>query len=429
MKQKLVLKQSLQWKMNQSLMQSINILQLTSNDLIEYLKEVAKENPLIEEVDSDMDWEQFRPVHSNVESIGEFNQSVQTMYEQLKGQLFMLRMDNDLRPIVEFGIDSLNEDGYLDIELEEWGSTCDTTIETVEEALIKIQSLEPAGIGARNLQECILLQLKQFNNYDPFMENLLLEHLELIADADLDSICEIYGISIEEAKSVIDNIRLCNPKPGRQLSTAEPEYIIPEATIYREEGQWKLSFYKWATPKINLNPQYENLKDPANEATDYLKQKYKEIDTLKQAIYYRGNTLERVIRVIMEKQLDFFESGPNGIQPLTLREIAGELNLHTSTVSRAISQKYVQTTQGVLPLKFFLQSGIRKGDGNFTAAFAIKRHINEMIKMEDKKKPLSDEAIKKKLKNEYGIDVARRTVMKYRDQLHIPPSTKRKQGE
>ncbi|WP_337017580.1 RNA polymerase factor sigma-54 [Oceanobacillus massiliensis] len=429
MEQRLILKQSLQWKMNQSLIQSINILQLTSSQLMEYLKEIANENPLIEEVGSDMDWEQFRPEHSNMQAIGEINPYEKTMYDQLKGQIFMLTIrDDKLKAIIEFGIDSLNEDGYLDIDLKEWAEACETTLETVEYALSKIQSLEPAGIGARNLQECILLQIKQFSGYKPFVEDLLTQHLELIAEGDVDSISASYPISAEEAADLLEHIRLCHPKPGQLLTALEPEYIIPEASIYKAEGEWKVSFYKWSAPKITLNPMYENFKDPEKEAADYLKEKYKEIDSLKQAIVYRGNTLERVIRIILEKQALFFEHGSYMIQPLTLREIAEELNLHTSTVSRAISQKYIQTVQGVIPLKFFLQSGVRKEDGNGTASYVIKKLIQEMILYEDKKRPLSDEGVKKKLKDEFDIDIARRTVMKYRDQLGIPSSVKRRKG-
>ncbi|MFC4023803.1 RNA polymerase factor sigma-54 [Oceanobacillus longus] len=428
MKQNLVLKQSLQWKMNQSLMQSINILQLTSGELTDYLKEVANENPLIEEIQSDMDWAQYSPVNTSVQSIGEINQTELTMYDQLKGQMFMLTMDDDLRKIIEFGIDSLDEDGYLDIEMEEWASSLGTTIDITEKALDQIQSLEPTGIGARSLQECILLQLKQLNGYKQFMEKLLTEHLDLIADSDVELISQLYDIPTEEVNLIIENIKRCHPKPGRLLTTTEPEYIIPEASIYKEEGEWKISFYKWATPRITLNPQYKHLNDPTNEAADYLKEKYKEIESLRKAITYRGNTLERVIRIVLEKQLAFFEHGTYMIQPLTLKEIAEELDLHISTISRAISQKYVQTTQGVLPLKFFLQSGNKKGDGKGTAAFVIKQLIQELITYEDKNKPLSDEAIKKKLKEEFSIEVARRTVMKYRGQLKLPSSTKRRLG-
>ncbi len=427
MKQKLSLNQSLQWKMNQSLVQSINILQFSSGELMEYIKEVAKENPLIEEVDADMDWVQYRPASSNTFSIGEMNTAEMSLYDQLKSQLFTISYPDSLKPIIEFGIDSLNEDGYLEIALEEWASKCETTIENVEYALEKIQSLEPSGIGARNLQECILLQLKQANSIEPFIADLLENHLELVANADVEAISELYGIVTQEADSIIESIKLCHPKPGKLLEPPEPDYIIPEASIYKEDGEWKLSFYRWSTPKITLNPTYNHLNDPANEAAAYLKEKYKEIEQLQQAIGYRGNTIEEVIRKIMEKQYLFFEHGTYMIQPLTLREIAEELGLHISTISRAISQKYVQTTHGVLPLKFFLQRGLKNENGT-TASFAIKQLMKEMIIHEDKQKPLSDEAIKRKLKNEFHIDVARRTVMKYRDQLRIPSSIKRKEN-
>ncbi|WP_339227394.1 RNA polymerase factor sigma-54 [Oceanobacillus sp. FSL K6-2867] len=427
MKQKLSLNQSLQWKMNQSLVQSINILQFSSGELMEYIKEVAKENPLIEEVNSDMDWIQYRPASPDTLSIGEINTAEMSLYDQLKSQLFTISYPEPLKPIIEFGIDSLNEDGYLEIAMDEWAAKCGTTIENAEYALEKIQSLEPAGIGARNLKECILLQLKQTDNFQPFIEDLLENHLELIANADVEAISELYGKAAEEAESIIESIKLCHPKPGKLLEPPEPDYIIPEASIYKEDGEWRLSFYRWSTPKITINPTYQHLNDPMHEATDYLKEKHKEIEQLKQAIGYRGNTIERVIRKIMEKQYLFFEHGTYMIQPLTLREIAGELELHISTISRAISQKYVQTTHGVIPLKFFLQRGIKNESGT-TASFAVKQLMKELIIHEDKQNPLSDEAIKRKLKNEFQIELARRTVMKYRDQLRIPSSIKRREN-
>jgi len=427
MKHVLSLNQSLQWKLNQSLMQSINMLQLTSGELIDYLKHVAEENPLIEEVKIDFEWEQFIPTNTSSLSIGEINQPELSMYDQLKNQLYTLSITDELKKVIEFGIDSLNEDGYLEIEMEEWARICNTTIEMVERALTNIQSLEPAGVGARTFQECMLLQLKQLNQNEPYMEHLLMENLELIADHNLELISEIYQISLEQANQLIENIKLCHPKPGQLLAKTKPEYIIPEASIYKECGEWKISFYKWTMPKLVLNPAYNHLAKSDKEAVAYLKEKHKEIDSLKQAIQYRGNTLERVIRNILEKQLSFFEYGPYKIQPLTLREIAADLNLHISTVSRAISQKYIQTNQGVLPLKFFLQRGIGNENGNSTASYVIKQLILEYITHEDKRNPLSDEAIRQKLMSEFNIKVARRTIMKYRDQLNIASSIKRRQ--
>ncbi|WP_085991388.1 RNA polymerase factor sigma-54 [Oceanobacillus senegalensis] len=426
MKHSLIQQQVLQWKMNQSLMQSINILQYTSTELTEYINQLSKENPLIEEVNYDYEMEDYRQSHSSQPSIGEINKAELTMYEQLKNQLVSLDYPKALKPIIEYGIDSINDDGYLAVELEVWAEDCGTSLETVEKALLVIQTLEPVGIGARTLTECILLQLKQMKTFHPFVEDLLESHLEWIAEEDVDAIVEFYNTTRSIAEEVIDNIKLCHPKPGLLLDTKTPEYIIPEAAIYKEDGVWKIKFYKWATPSIQINPEYKNMMGLEKEAEKYLKEKYKQIEWLKQAIGFRTNTLEGIIQDIVQKQYAFFEEGTIRLQPLTLREIAKDVGIHISTVSRAINQKYVQTPHGVLPIKFFFQSGVRQSNGKSTAATAIKHLIFQLIHEEDKKKPLSDQSLKNKLDEEYGIKIARRTVMKYREQLHIPSSMKRR---
>ncbi|PAV28607.1 RNA polymerase sigma-54 factor [Virgibacillus profundi] len=424
MKPRLVQEQTLKQKMNQSLLQAIHILQFSSVELIEYIQEISKENPLIEEVNYDYDIAQYKSSQSNQTSIGEINQAELTMYDHLKNQLYTLDIPEDIKPIVNYGIDSLNEDGYLTIDMELWAAEFDAEMETVEQALHMIQSLDPIGIGARNLTESIILQLKAQDHHDQFIENLLTEHLEWIAEENIAEIADHYSITEEHAERLIGHIKSCHPKPGQLLAENKAEYIIPEASIYKEEGKWKISFYKWNSPTIEINQAYAGIKDFEKEAADYLKEKYKQINWLNQAISYRTNTLELVIRKIVEKQYMFFEHGTFMLQPLTLREIAVDLDLHISTISRAINHKYVQTKNGVLPIKFFLQSGIRQENGKQTAAFAIKQLIVEMIQHEEA--PLSDEAIKKKLNDEFGITIARRTVMKYREQLNIPSSWKRK---
>ncbi|RLL46612.1 RNA polymerase sigma-54 factor [Oceanobacillus piezotolerans] len=426
MKPRLIQQQTLQWKMNQSLMQSINILQFSSLELKEYIDQLTKENPLIEEIDYDYDFEQYRSTASKQPEIGEINAAKNSMYDQLKSQLITLTITEDLKPVVAYGIDSLNSDGYLDVELSLWAEHCKTSIERVEEALTCIQSLEPAGIGARNLTECLILQLNNMGMYDFFLEELLEDHLEWIATEDYGNIAAFFDTTAEHAKKIVEKIRLCHPKPGQLLDTEEPEYIIPEASIYIENGSWKIKFFKWAAPTIKIDPVYANLKVEENEATTYLKEKYRQVEWLNQAISYRTNTLENIIRCIVEKQYNFFERGPSELKPFTLREISEELNIHLSTVSRAINQKYVQTAQGVLPIKFFLQSGIRKSNGESTSSIAVKQLILKLIQSESKAKPLSDEAIRKQLELKFGIKIARRTVMKYREQLNLPSSVKRR---
>lgn len=423
MQQKLKQEQSLQLKMNQSLLQSINLLQFTGIEIIEYIQDIAKENPLIEEVNYDYEITNYKNSNAEQPSIGDINQAKLTMYDQLKSQLYTLDMPSDLESVVSFGIDSLNDDGYLEIDLNLWAEKCSTTIEEVNKALALIQSLEPAGIGARTLQECIQLQMK--GPYD-FIASLLEDHLDWIADENVSDICDEYQLTEDNAIDVLEEIKSCHPKPGRLLSATTTEYIIPEANIYEDNGKLNISFYKWNSPAIEINQSYANLVKNEKEAADYLKDKYKQVEWLRQAISFRSNTLEKVIRNIVEKQQMYFEHGTFMLQPLTLKKIAAELDMHISTVSRAISNKYVQTKNGVIPLKFFLQSGVIQEDGQQTSSFVIKQLILELIKYENKQKPLSDQVIKQRLHDEFGISIARRTIMKYREQLGIAASTKRK---
>ncbi|WP_010532156.1 RNA polymerase factor sigma-54 [Lentibacillus jeotgali] len=423
MRPAIVQEQKLQLKMNQSLIQAIQLLQFSGLEIVEYIQELSKENPLIEEVNVDYGISSFKQASPNEASIGEINQAELTMYEQLKGQLYSINVPDELQATVLFGIDSLNEDGYLDIDMKSWANQCDKTMQQVEEALRLIQMLEPKGVGARSLQECILLQM---SGDDSFLQELLTDHLDWVAEENITEISNHFHLFDEEAETIIKQIQSCHPKPGQLLSTNKTEYVIPEAYIYEEDGNWKISFYKWHSPTIEINESYRHLQVDEKQAADFLKEKFNQVNWLKQAIQFRGNTLEKVIEKIVERQRMYFEHGAFMLEPLTLKEVAADLDMHVSTISRAITNKYVQTKQGIIPLKFFLQPGVKQKDGRQTASFVIKQLMAELIKNEDKQKPLSDQAIKDRLQKEFGITAARRTVMKYREQLGIPSSTKRK---
>ncbi|WP_255259866.1 hypothetical protein [Lentibacillus sp. CBA3610] len=233
MRQAMVQEQTLQLKMNQSLIQSIQLLQFTGVEIVEYIQEISKENPLIEEVNFDYEISSFKQGNSNDVSIGEMNQAELTMYEQLKSQLYAISVPDNLREAVHFGIDSLNEDGYLDIDVVSWAEQCHMTMDEADEALGLIQQLEPAGIGARTLQECIQLQLP---DYGAFLEELLADHLDWVAEEDISQISDHFQLSEDEAAEVLKQIQACHPKPGQLLSAKKTEYIIPEAYIY-EEGR------------------------------------------------------------------------------------------------------------------------------------------------------------------------------------------------
>ncbi|BAC14397.1 RNA polymerase sigma-54 factor [Oceanobacillus iheyensis HTE831] len=423
MKQKLVINQSLQWKMNQSLYQSIEILQLTGMELYDYMKQVAEENPLIEEVQP-IDKELISQFRTTDYSIDEMNTAEQSLYDQLKSNLYVLELeDKSLLPVIVFGIDSLNEDGYLEITMEDWAYYCEVELTTVERALSYIQSLEPAGIGARNLTECIQLQLNQMNIDAPYISSLMNEGITLLAEENSHQIALNYGITEEAAQKLIESIKLCHPKPGKLLSPTKTEFIIPEASIYKDDTEWKISFFNWSSPAIQINSDYSK-HDLDREAASFVKKKQKEVDMLQQAIDYRSSTLEKIIRIIVEKQLPFFERGPKMLKPLTLSELSAQLDLHISTISRAIRQKYVQTAHGVLPLKYFLQREVQKGAG--VASIVIKQLLKELVDLEDKSKPLSDQKIKQLMEERYQIKIARRTIVKYREELQIASSVKRK---
>lgn len=425
MKPQLAQEQKMQRKMTQTLLQSIQLLQYTGLELIEYIQEVAEENPLIDIISYDEDMTRHRVNYTSQAPIGELNQAEESMYTQLQKQLFTLNIPDELQPIVEFGIDSLTSEGYLDIDLETWSKVCKVSLQEVERALSLIQSLEPVGIGARTLSECLYLQLIDKINL-PGLKDILDNHLEWIANNDIEALKKEYDLDGKEVKHIIELIKTCHPKPGLLLETKQSDYILPEANIDKKKGSWEISFYKWNQPTIVIDESYKSLLDLKDETSTYLKEKYRQIDWLNQAISYRTNTLELIIKQILLKQHLYFEHGPFMLKPLTLREVAKKLDLSISTVSRTISNKYVQTPQGITSLKFFFQSGLRQDDGQTVAAYTVKHLIAEAIQFESKEKPLSDEAIRNKLMSEFNIKIARRTVRKYRTQLNIPPSTKRK---
>lgn len=423
---RMVQEQRLSRKMNQSLLQSLHILQFSSLELLAYIEQITKENPLIEEIDYDPYITDYKVNTEDVPSVGERNSKEETMYDKLKNQLYTLRLDSTLKRAVLFGIDSLNEDGYIEIDLDEWAERCGLPMPQIDAALKAIQSLEPAGVGARDLSECILLQLDLEQEKQTLATNLIHHHLDWIAEEAVEAIVSYYGVGRSEVMAILTAIKSCHPKPGRLLANPTADYIIPEANIIEERGDWKIVFYKWNHPIIQVRKAYQDFQATDPEAMAYIKEKRQQLDWLSKSISQRASTLERILKEIVRLQHSFFEHGHFMLQPMKMQDIAQILDMHVSTISRAIRGKHVQTPYGVLPIKFFFQSGINNQAGKQTAAFTVKQLIAELIQYEDKQQPLSDESIKNKLGSEFGIILARRTVMKYRKQLNIPSSTKRK---
>lgn len=431
MEQKLIQSMSQTKKMTQSLMQSIQLLQLNGTELIDYVKGVMEENPLIEGIEPDFD---YVPTKTNVAQLDgslDFAQvKVYSMYDLLKEQVGLLQIDKQMQDCVIYGIDSLDENGYLSIDLEEWSTGYGCSIKLVEDGLRVIQSLDPPGIGARNLQECLVLQVRTDREDATILVELITEHLDLVANQDRDFIKDLYNIETEEVERILKKVKSCNPKPGQQLSEYKAPYIIPDAEIRKEMNEWKIIINKWNYPTIHVNDMYQQFKNHSKDTNDFLREKHKQVQWLLYSINYRKLKMEQVLQLLLTEQYSFFEVGPFSLKPLKLQDLADQLNVHISTVSRMFKNKYVQTPYGIFPFHFFLQTGIVNTQGQMSSTYSIKQTIQNIITEEDKSAPLSDESIRKVIANTHNIAVSRRTIAKYRAAMKISgSSTRKKQSE
>ncbi|MYL33584.1 RNA polymerase factor sigma-54 [Pontibacillus yanchengensis] len=411
--------QKLTWKMTQKLSQAIEILQYNGVELEEYLEKQVEENPLLE-------WKKGElPSSGSAYPVSGVPEKEQDLYAYIKDQLLDIPMEEHIKRAVVYGIDSLNEHGYFDVDVQEWGKEIQANQETIEQAIQIIQSLEPAGIGAWSLQESISLQLQRLG-CDANVIDLVHNNLQLVAEQDVEAIAEIYGCTKDEAQDAMELIQGCHPRPGLQVAPVEQDYIVPDAYIYKKEGTWEVELSIYNQPTIVIDESLVHLSEKNQEAQAFIHEKYKHAEWLQMAIEQRKKNVLSIIEEIVNKQESFFESGPMQVHALRLREIADEVNLHVSTVSRAIRNKYIQTPHGIYPIKFFFQQGVKMRTGQEASSYAIKQLIKESIQLEDARKPHSDQALSVRLKDEFGIYLSRRTVAKYRKELCIPSSTERK---
>lgn len=427
MEPKISQEQKLGWKMTPSLSQSIQLLQYNGMELMEYINEIMNENPLIADVEPVFDYTMPQLNRAITDGGMDFAQSPSlSMYEQLKQQVRETDVNNEWKTLIYYGIDSLNEEGYLTLDVQEWAESCSVKADQAAAGLKHLQSLEPAGIGARNLQECLLLQLERNYSGEKKVKHLVQKHLDWVAEQDLTAISEEYQITKGEARALIEMIQQCQPKPGLLLSKKQAAYIIPDADIFNDGSTWRIRINKWNNPTIHVAKEYVDFKPEDKETAVFIQKKSKQVEWLKQAINYRKLTMENVLKLIIQEQKAFFDAGPFMLKPLKLKDLAAQLEVHTSTVSRMLKNKHVQTPHGILPLNFFLQTAITRSNGEESSVYTVKQWIQELIEGENKSKPYSDEAISNLLFDQYGTTIARRTVAKYREQLRMPSSRKRK---
>lgn len=303
-------------------------------------------------------------------------------------------------------------------------------IHEVEEVLREVQRLDPPGIAARNLQESLLLQLIRMDERDTLAFELLRDHFKVLIERNWKALASRTGQSREAVQSAADRIALLDPRPGARRLEGEREYVIPDILVKRENGDYRIEHNDANLPRLHMSESYREVIESRDqfqgENKEFINEKISSARWMVQAIQNRRQTVKRVMEVIVERQEEFFEKGIEHLRPLTLQEVADEIDMHESTVSRVANEKYVQTPRGTYPLKFFFSPGLTTEYGEDISARAVKAHLERIVAQEDPTQPLSDSELSRRLKQAVGVKVARRTISKYRDQLGIPSSRVRK---
>jgi RNA polymerase sigma-54 factor len=397
------------------------------------------------ELDIDCNWDEVYSDHtpsSNTQSSSDDYVGAETYTAAEKSLHDHLHWQSDIHPwddvqevLASYLIDDINDEGYLSTDLIELlaeinlNEEADYGLDELTAVLAIIQQFEPTGVGARNVQESLLLQLANLPN-NPFVvtaAQLITDNFDWLSFHDSKRIKKLYGLNDEELTQLFKLIQSLNPRPGRDFSSTLSEIIVPDLRIKRSKQGWLVELNANAFPRLAVNSTYINLASNLDnsEQSKKIKEQLIEAKGLIKSIHSRGETLLRVGRFIVEKQYRFFEEGEQAMQPLVLREVAENLELHESTISRATSQKYMQTPRGTFELKYFFSTGVSQYGSEDQSATAIKANIKGLIDHEDSKKPLSDNKLMTLLE-EKEISVARRTIAKYREALNIPSSSERK---
>ena len=363
------------------------------------------------------------------------NAGSESLYEHLIWQMEMSPFSPTDRLIAMTLIDSITDDGYLNVPLEELleglqSENPDIELDEVEAVLHRIQHFDPIGVGARDLGECLAIQLKQLPADTPWRDEtlkLVTQHLDLLGARDYAQVIRRMKLEEGDLQSMIALIQSLNPRPGSQIAGAPPQYIVPDVFVSKRNGRWRVDLNPEAAPKLRINAQYANMVKRADNSDDnnYLRNHLQEARWFLKSLQSRNETLLKVANCIVERQRGFFDYGDEAMKPLVLRDVAESVEMHESTISRVTTQKYMHTPRGIYEFKYFFSSHVGTSDGGECSATAIRAMIKKLVAEEPPTKPLSDSRIADLLAKE-GINVARRTIAKYREALAIPPSNERK---
>jgi RNA polymerase sigma-54 factor len=479
-KQQLRLSQQL--VMTPQLQQAIKLLQLSRLELADLVQQELQENPVLEEslesaddlprevvADSDeaptpsseenaevpenreatnaekiadIDWQSYAEAYPQTGFQNEVREDDErrslegtltrreTLAEHLTWQLQLSDLDARERAGAEWIIGNLDEDGYLRAELDEIARRSGVSLEVVEKALAKLQLFDPPGVAARDLRECLSLQIDALRIDEPLVRTLVDNHLDALQKRDFRGIARTLGVTIEEVAVASRVIGRLEPRPGRPFGGEEAVYIIPDIYVYKIGDDLHVVLNEDGLPKLRINQLYRDVlargaEGVAKDTRDYVQDKVRSALWLIKSIHQRQRTIYKVMTSIIKNQREFFERGVQFLKPLNLRDVAEDIGMHESTVSRVTTNKYAHTPQGIFELKFFFNSSINRVDGDAIASESVKEKIRRIIQAEDPRRPLSDQRIAEMLRTA-NIDIARRTVTKYREAMNILSSTKRR---
>jgi len=459
-----MLKPSLQLKLGQTLtmtpqlQQAIRLLQLPVLDLNAQIQDALEENIMLEMEDlpdvpqttaettaeveairAEDNWQSTASAriqdggwNGEGRPISEFaDESGQTLQEHLLWQLEMEDFEPREVVIGEAIIDSINDDGYLTVELEEIKEIVDAETSfssaEIEATLAKIQHLDPIGIGARSIAECIILQLRQLDPATPGLQlavDIADKHLDLVANRDYGELRRTLRTSEEGLHDALALVKSCNPKPGLAVSPASTEYVIPDVFVRKVDNRWQVEISPTGVPRLSVNQQYAQLLRGSGDHA-VLRTQLQEARWLIRSLEIRNETLMKVATCIVARQTEFLEHGDEAMKPMVLRDVAEEIGMHESTISRVTTNKYMHTPRGVFEFKYFFSSHLASASGEDQSSTSVRAKIRKLIGAENPAKPLSDSKIANLLADE-GISVARRTVAKYRESMNIASSSERR---
>ena len=467
MKQSLQLRLSQQLAMTPRLQQAIRLLQLSTIELHTEIQDALDSNLMLELDEDDtsgagaeteivpVDIPSELPVDSVWEDIydslplngtpshGEFNDSdliahraqTESLKDRLHWQVSMLRLSDTDRAIAAALVDAVDDDGYLVLTLEDIRHGLDPrsqelTLEEIEAVLRQIQNLDPPGVAARGLDECLAVQLRQLPADVEWRDaalTLVTQHLPALASKDYAQLMTALGVDREELQGVIELIRSLSPRPGSAVESTAPEYVIPDVLVRKERGRWKVELNPDASPRLRINAHYANLIRRADDSADNntLKSHLQEARWFLKSLLNRGETLLKTATCIVERQQGFLEHGDEAMKPMVLADVAHAIGMHESTISRVTTRKYMHTPRGLFELKYFFSSHVRTANGADASSTAVRAVLRKLIAEENPARPLSDQKLKEILAAQ-GIRIARRTVAKYREAMAIPSSTERK---